>query len=63
MANYAIVSNGVVENVIVWDGETPFSGSEGLIDLASNPEVGPGYTYNGTTFAPPTNQVSETSPA
>jgi hypothetical protein len=54
MANYAIVSNGVVENVIVWDGETPFPGSDGLIDLASNPQVGPGYLYaDGIFTAPP----------
>jgi len=24
MANYAVVKNGVVENVVVWDGETEF---------------------------------------
>ena len=24
MANYAVVKDGVVENIIVWDGVTPF---------------------------------------
>jgi hypothetical protein len=53
MANYAVISNDVVENVIVWDGAAPYPNSEELIDLTANPQVGPGYTYNGTTFTAP----------
>ena len=26
MANYAVVKSGVVENMVVWDGVTEFSG-------------------------------------
>ncbi|MDE1006993.1 MAG: hypothetical protein OSB38_15130 [Paraburkholderia fungorum] len=58
MQNYAVVSNGVVENVIVWDGESEYPDSAALISLASNPEVCPGYSYNGTTFSPPASQAA-----
>ena len=57
MANYAVISNGVVENVIVWDGESEYPNSENLIDLSAHPNVGPGYTYDGAAFTPPTQPV------
>jgi hypothetical protein len=63
MANYAIINNGVVENVIVWDGESEYPNSTALINLASHPEVCPGYTYDGTTFSPPTSQALSGSPS
>lgn len=53
---YAVIANGAVENVIVWDGESEYPNSAQLIDLSEHPQVGPGYTYDGTTFtAPPTS--------
>jgi hypothetical protein len=61
MASYAVISNGVVENVIVWDGVAPYPNSEALVDLTANPQVGPGYTYNGTTFTPPAVTGTQTS--
>ena len=46
MANYAVVKNGVVENMVVWDGVTEFSmaGSE-LIEATSDARIGG--TYDG----------------
>jgi len=46
MANYAVVKNGVVENVVVWDGQTAFSveGSE-LVEATDNARIGG--TYDG----------------
>ncbi len=46
MANYAVVKNGTVENVIVWDGVTPFEipGAE-LIEATEDTRIGG--TYDG----------------
>ena len=54
MANYAVVKNGVVENVVVWDGQTAFSveGSE-LVEATDNARIGG--TYDGAFhFVQPT---------
>ena len=47
MANYAVVKNGVVENMVVWDGQTNYSveGSE-LVEATSDARIGG--TYDGT---------------
>ena len=46
MANYAVVKDGVVESIVVWDGQTTFSveGSE-LIEATNDTRVGG--TYDG----------------
>lgn len=53
MTNYAVVANGVVENVIVWDGESEYPNSSALINLTAHPEVGPGWAYDGANFTAP----------
>ena len=54
MANYAVVKDGVVENIIVWDGIAEFSvpNSE-LIEATSDSRIGG--TYDGAFHyvAPP----------
>ena len=46
MANYAVVKNGVVESMVVWDGETEFSVDGATLVVAdSNTRVGG--TYDG----------------
>ena len=46
MANYAVVRNGVVENVVVWDGVTEFSVVDSeLIEATDNARIGG--TYDG----------------
>ena len=53
MANYAVVKNGVVENVVVWDGETEFSVDGATLILDDNARIGG--TYDGTFhFVEPT---------
>lgn len=60
MQNYAIVDDGMVVNVIVWDGNTNVSEggwqpSTGAIAVAipGNTVVEIGATYDGTTFTNP----------
>ena len=46
MANYAVVKNGVVENMVVWDGETEFFVDGATLVVAdSNARIGG--TYDG----------------
>ena len=47
MANYAVVKNGVVENMVVWDGETEFFVDGATLVVAdSNARIGG--TYDGS---------------
>jgi len=54
MANYAVVKNGVVENMLVWDGQTALSieGSE-LIEATDNARIGGSWDGNVFTFVEP----------
>lgn len=51
----ALVSNGIVENVIVYDPENHYSPADGvtLIVLEEDAVVGIGWTYSGNAFASP----------
>lgn len=52
---YAIVENGVVTNVVLWDGVAewtpPLGSAANLLPLGS--QVGVGYTFDGTTYTEP----------
>ena len=54
MANYAVVKNGTVENIVVWDGETEFFVDGATLVVAdSNARIGG--TYDGAFhFVEPT---------
>lgn len=57
MNNYAIVADGVVENIVVWNGDTSvWQPPEGSIAVRLSPTdaISIGYTYDGTKFSPPT---------
>ena len=45
---------GLVVNVSLWDGETPYTEPNGhtLHQLDDDSPVGPGWTYDGTWTAP-----------
>jgi len=46
MAHYAVVKNGVVENMVVWDGVTEFSVADSeLIEVTADARIGG--TYDG----------------
>ena len=47
MANYAVVKDGAVENIVIWDGQTAFSveGSE-IVEATDDTRIGG--TYDGS---------------
>ena len=55
MANYAVVKNGVVDNMIVWDGVREFSIPDSeLIEATSDARIGESWDGNVFTFVEPT---------
>lgn len=50
--SYAVVSAGVVINVVVWDGETEWSPETGAA-IETDGSVGIGWLYHDGTFSPP----------
>jgi hypothetical protein len=50
---YAIVEDGTVVNVALWDGTTEWDGNEGAVLLPENSPVDLGYTYDGLNFTAP----------
>ena len=54
MANYAVVKNGVVENVVVWDGVTEFSVADSeLVEATESARIGGSWDGNVFTFVEP----------
>lgn len=54
MARYALVTaEGVVENVVVWDGESDYESPDGLslVEVPDGQLAEPGGSYDGSTFA------------
>lgn len=54
MKRIAMIKNGVVQNVALWDGTSEWSPSDfTLVEVTDLSEVGPGFIYsNGEFFAP-----------
>lgn len=62
---YAIVANGVVTNVVLWDGSphwAPPNGSSANL-LPDDSIVGSGYTFDGTNYVEPVPVAPVLSPA
>lgn len=57
MNTYAIVINGAVENLVLWDGNanywSPPSGSTAVLVPASTGAISIGWTYSGGQFSAP----------
>lgn len=57
--NYALVENGVVVNLILWDGVAEFDPSPAIAVKVNTP-ISLGWLYDGKKFiAPPTAPVNE----
>lgn len=61
MSRYAVINSGNVINVVEWDGVSSFNPGAGNTLVQSN-VAGPGWTYNGTTFMPPTPPTPISAP-
>lgn len=55
ISTYAIVGNGIVTNVVLWDGESDWSIPTGTTAnlLPAGSPVGVGYTFDGGVYIPP----------
>jgi hypothetical protein len=54
--NYAIIENGIVSNIVVWDGQAPWNPPVGAnaVQIPDGAYIGIGSTYaNGVFSAPP----------
>ncbi len=61
MNRYALIENGAVTNVILWDGNDGWTAPEGIsaMELPADSQVGIGWEYeNGEFTAPVTIQPS-----
>lgn len=54
-SQYAIVESGVVVNMVLWDGITPWEPKEGhqAVALPQGAPAAIGWSWDGTTFSPP----------
>lgn len=59
MKNHAVIENGVVTNIIVWDGEDAFAELE-LVETGDL-EVGIGFTWSDGKFTAPPLSAEERS--
>lgn len=57
MPTYAIIENGLVVNIVIWDGVTSFVPPSGkiLIQIQDGTYTGPGATYVNGAFGDPPN--------
>ena len=57
MSVYATVDNGIVTNIVEWDGDTslwqPPEGNTAVLVTSATASPSIGYTYNGTSFSAP----------
>jgi hypothetical protein len=55
MASYAVVKNGVVENIVIWDGVAEFSLPDSeLIEVTETAHIGGSWDGNVFSFVEPT---------
>lgn len=50
---YALLTAGTVDNVALWDGETPWSESSRAVPIPDGVAVAIGWTFDGLAWAPP----------
>lgn len=62
--SYAVVANGIVENIVIWDGESEWSPPVGTtaVPVSATEIVNIGYLFDGTNFTEPTSTQQESQP-
>ena len=53
MNNYALIENGTVTNITLWDGVSPVSFGDGITAVEATADVAIGYSYDGSNFTAP----------
>ncbi|EKS5466246.1 hypothetical protein QB691_000112 [Escherichia coli] len=55
MKEWAVVENGIVVNVVLWDGISEWHAGEDqeVIEVVGDSQAGIGWTYSGGEFVPP----------
>jgi len=53
MTGYAVVKNGVVENMVAWDGVTEYTPDGDLVEATSDTRMGGSWDGNVFTFVNP----------
>ena len=53
MSNYALVKNGVVENVVVWDGKGELFSEFVTVEMNDDSVASVGWSYDGKEFTLP----------
>lgn len=53
MKTIAMIRNGIVSNIAVWDGESAWNPGDEytLVDITDRPEVHIGHSYDGQDFS------------
>lgn len=59
---YAVVRDGVVENVVMWDDESEWDPPEGTV-LVKSDDASPADLYDGKAFTRPAPQAEPEPPA
>lgn len=57
MATYTLIENGIVVNMIEWDGAAAVNFGAGITAVEAPAGVMIGYTFDGTNFAAPASQT------
>ncbi|WP_124668926.1 MULTISPECIES: hypothetical protein [Burkholderia cepacia complex] len=52
ISSYAIVENGVVVNIVLWDGKAEWAAPDNCQVVAATAGAEVGGTYDGKTFTP-----------
>lgn len=50
---YAVVVDGIVTNVVLWDGESTWQPEGEVVAIPEDSPVGPDWTYDGSGFQRP----------
>ena len=55
MNSYAVVENGIVVNIIEWDGVAPWGPPDGMsaVKIPNGETVGIGFSFDGSQFKSP----------
>lgn len=53
MSDYALIKDGLVDNIVVWDGKGDLFSDYQVVELNDGTIAAPGWSYDGKSFAAP----------